>query len=199
MSDRDLEDRLRRALSRPSVATSDFDLTPGIRPRPRELRAAGVLIAVWLRPEGARLILTQRSPQLKHHPGQVAFPGGKVDPGDDGPVGAALREAQEEIALPPGMVETLGTFPAHETVTGFAVTPVLGLVRDAFCPLAEAGEVAEVFTVPMDHVLNLSRYRVERRRWQGVWRSYYTVPWGPYYIWGATARMLRQLAERVAE
>ena len=82
---------------------------------------------IWQRPGGARVILTQRSPQLKHHPGQVAFAGGKVDADDDGPIAAALREAQEEIALPPDHVEVLGTLPAHETVTGFRVLPVNGL------------------------------------------------------------------------
>ncbi|MFT4148749.1 MAG: CoA pyrophosphatase [Paracoccaceae bacterium] len=185
-------------MTRPASPSSDFDLNAGHRPQGRSLRQAGVLVAVWLRPEGARVILTQRSPQLKHHPGQVAFAGGKVDPGDDGPVGAALREAQEEIGLPPDLVEVLGTLPAHETVTGFSVTPVLGLIRQDFHPVAEAGEVAEVFTVPLSHVLDRSRYRIERRRWQGAWRQYYVVPWGPYYIWGATARMLRALAEQVA-
>ena len=195
---------IRRALLRPARPSSDFDLNaailpPGVRPKPRALRDAGVLVAIWQRPGGARVILTQRSPQLKHHPGQVAFAGGKVDADDDGPIAAALREAQEEIALPPGHVDILGTLPAHETVTGFRVLPVLGLIRDDFTPKAEAGEVAEIFTVPLAHVLDRSRYRIEERQWQGVTRRYYTVPWGPYYIWGATARMLRQLAERVAE
>lgn len=195
----DLEAALRRALTRPVPASSDFDLNPGLAPPSRQLRPAGVLIGVWLRPEGARLLLTQRSSQLKHHPGQIAFPGGKVDPGDRDAVGAALREAEEEIALPRESVEVLGTLSPHETVTGFAVTPVLGLIRGDFHPRPEAGEVAEVFTVPMSHVLDQTRFRIERRRWQGVWRNYYVVPWGPYYIWGATARMLRQLAQRVAE
>ena len=195
---------IRRALTRPAKPSSDFDLNPailppGVRLKPRALREAGVLVAIWLRDRGAQVILTQRSPQLKHHPGQVAFPGGKVDPTDDGPVAAALREAHEEIALPPDRVEMLGTLPAHETVTGFRVLPVLGLVRGDFTPLAEAGEVAEVFTVPLGHILDRSRYRIEQRQWQGVTRSYYTVPWGPYYIWGATARMLRALAEQVAD
>lgn len=193
------ENLLRRAIARPAKPSSDFDLNPGIRPKPRDLREAGVLIAVWLRPEGAQVILTQRSPQLKHHPGQVAFPGGKVDPGDDGPIGAALRESMEEVALPPASVQVLGTMSPHETVTGFRVTPVLGLVRDGFTPIPEAGEVAEVFCVPLAHVLDRKRYRVESRRWQGTNRSYFVLPWGPYYIWGATARILRALAGQAAE
>lgn len=192
------EDRLRAALTRPARPSSDFDLNPAIAlPPGRVLRPAAVLVPVWLRPDGARLILTKRASHLKHHPGQIAFPGGKVDAVDDGPVGAALREAQEEIGLSADLVTVLGTLPTHETVTGFTVTPVLALVRGDFTPVPEAGEVEEAFTVPLSHVLDPACYHIERRRWRGEWRRYYTVPYGPYYIWGATARMLRGLADRV--
>ena len=198
---------LRRALRCPAQKTSDFDLNPGLHPRgkpgSRPLRDAGVLVAIWLRCgdslNDAQVILTQRSAQLKHHPGQVAFAGGKVDPQDDGPISAALREAREEIALPTARVEVIGTLAPHQTVTGFQVLPVLGLIRGSFTPIAEANEVAEVFAVPLTHLLDLRRYRIEQRRWQGVARRYYTVPWGPYYIWGATARILHGLAERFAD
>lgn len=187
-------DRLRAALARPGGDSSDFDLNPGlVLPAGRVLRPAAVLVAIWQ----DRLILTKRASHLKHHPGQIAFPGGKVDPIDDSAEAAALREAREEIALPPTTVELLGRLPAHETVTGFSVTPVLGHIRDAFSPVPETGEVEEVFTVPLSHVLNPARYVVERRLWRGEWRHYYAVPYGPYYIWGATARILRGLAERV--
>ncbi|MBC2836063.1 CoA pyrophosphatase [Paragemmobacter straminiformis] len=192
------EERLREALTRPARPSSDFDLNPAIvLPEGRVLRPAAVLVAVWLRPEGARLILTKRASHLQHHPGQIALPGGKVDAGDDGPVGAALREAREEIGLPSAQVEVLGELPAHETVTGFSVTPVLALMRGDFVAVPEAGEVDEAFDVPLSHVLDPARYRIERRRWRGEWRRYYAVPWGPYYIWGATARILRGLADRV--
>lgn len=192
------EERLRVALTRPARPSSDFDLNPAIvLPEGRVLRPAAVLVPVWLRADGARLILTKRSSHLQHHPGQIALPGGKVDAGDDGPVGAALREAQEEIGLPSAQVEILGELPTHETVTGFSVTPVLALVRGDFTAVPEAGEVDEVFSVPLAHVLTVDRYRIERRRWRGEWRRYYAVPYGPYYIWGATARILRGLADRV--
>ena len=161
---------------------------------PWVLRAAAVLVAVT---EAGRLILTKRASHLAHHPGQIAFPGGKVDAGDASPEAAALREAQEEIGLPPAAVQVLGRLPCHETVTGFQITPVLGVVRQAFVPQPEAGEVEEVFTVPLGHVLDPARYSVERRRWRGEWRRYYAVPYGPYYTWGATARILRGLADRV--
>ena len=190
------DSRLRRALLRPAGESSDFDLTPALRlPEGRRLRPAAVLVAV----QGDRLILTKRASHLKHHPGQIAFPGGKVDEGDASPEATALREAQEEVGLPPAAVEVLGRLPVHETVTGFLVTPVLARVRQPFVPVPEAGEVDEVFHVPLAHVLDRGRYVIERRLWQGQWRRYYAVPWGPYYIWGATARILRGLAERVAE
>jgi 8-oxo-dGTP pyrophosphatase MutT (NUDIX family) len=195
-----VEARLRAVLARSAGPSSDFDLNPGMRPpADKPLRPAAVLVPVWLRPEGATLILTKRSSHLKHHPGQIAFPGGKVDATDTSPKAAALRETQEEIGLPPDRVEILGTLPVHETVTGFAVTPFIGLIRGAFNPTPEAGEVEEVFTVPLSHALTPARFAVERRQWMGVWRRYYAVPYGPYYIWGATARILRGLADGVGQ
>ncbi|MBZ4689551.1 MAG: hydrolase [Cereibacter sp.] len=192
-------DALRLALTRATDASSDYDLNPGISlPEGRKLRAAAVLIPVWERPGGAQLILTKRASHLAHHPGQIAFPGGKIDAGDASPEAAALREAEEEVGLDPARVEILGQLPPHETVTGYTVVPVLALVRGELDFRCDPREVEEVFTVPLAHVLNPARYRIERRLWRGEWRRYYTVPWGPYYIWGATARMLRGLADRMA-
>ena len=193
----DVEAGLRAALACPAGPSSDFDLNPGVRPAAdKPLRPAAVLVPIWLRRDGAGVILTKRSSHLKHHPGQIAFPGGKVDATDAGPEAAALRETQEEIGLPPSRVQIIGTLPVHETVTGFAITPFVGLIHGPFTPVPEAGEVQEVFSVPLFHVIDPTRFSIEQRQWMGVWRRYYAVPHGPYYIWGATARILRGLAGR---
>lgn len=198
MQTADAIEALRRAPHAAGGASSDFDLNPGtILPEGRRLRPAGVLVGFQDSAAGLQLVLTKRSSRLKHHPGQIAFPGGKQEPGDADVIAAALREAQEEVALDRSAVEVLGTLPSHETVTGFRVTPVLALIHGPFDPVPEPGEVDEVFTVPFAHVMAPARYAVEGRRWRGAIRRYYAVPYGPYYIWGATARILRGLADRI--
>ncbi|MDN5786110.1 CoA pyrophosphatase [Pseudorhodobacter sp.] len=191
-------DLLRQALQARTGGSSDFDLNPGtVLPKGRILRDAAVLVAVTETKRGPQIILTKRSSQLKHHPGQIAFPGGKVERFDQNPTAAALREAQEEVGLSPAHVRILGELPAHETVTGFTVTPVLAWIEGGFDPIAEAGEVEEVFSVPLEFVTNPANFRVESRLWLGAARRYYAAPYGPYYIWGATARILHALAERL--
>ncbi|WP_422075640.1 NUDIX hydrolase [Tranquillimonas rosea] len=196
MTTDDIRARIADRLAAPGRPSSDFDLnTEGASPGQHALRGAGVLVPLHAQDGAVRVILTKRSSALKHHPGQIAFPGGKIEPGDGDAATAALREAEEEIGLPRERVTLLGTLPPHETVTRFTMTPLVGWIEGPFDPVPEAGEVAEVFSVPLSHVAEPARFRVEGRRWQGRRRYYYAVPWGPYYIWGATARILRGFAE----
>ncbi|WP_292292155.1 CoA pyrophosphatase [Marivita sp.] len=192
--------RLEAALRKNTTASSDFDLNPDVDlPVGRKLRPAGVLVPVLASADGPDVLLTKRSSRLKHHPGQIAFPGGKQDDSDADVTAAALREAHEEVGLSPDRVEVLGTLPTHETVTGFLVTPVIGWIDKPFDITPEPGEVAEAFRVPLAHVTQPGLFTVQSRRWRGTRRHYYTVPFGPYYIWGATARILRGLAERLED
>jgi len=192
--------RIRRALDAPAGASSDYDLNPGMRRAAGvPLRPASVLLPLVERGGGLSLILTRRAALLKHHPGQVAFPGGKQEPGDPSPLAAALREAEEEIGLAGGIVEPLGALDAHETVTDFLVTPFVGVVPKGFRPRPDPAEVEEVFEVPLAFVLDPANLQVHGRKWQGVTRRYYAIPYGPHYIWGATARMLKNFADRMRD
>ena len=188
--------KITAALGRLHQGSSDFDLNPDTRLDPmRTLRPAAVLVALQQVGGEIHVVLTKRASHLKHHAGQISFPGGKQEEADQSLEQTALREAEEEIGLPPQNVEILGAMPTHETVTNFTVTPVLGLIRATFTLTPDYNEVAEVFTVPLSHVTNTARFSVQGRRWRGQRRAYYTVPYGPYYIWGATARILWALAK----
>ena len=192
-------ERIRKALARPGEGSSDFDLNAGVRLSPPDrLRPAGVLVPLIEKAGEIHVILTKRTSHLKHHPGQIAFPGGKQEETDADATAAALREAEEEIGLPQTLVEVLGYLPEHETVSVFSVKPVIARIRDDFRRIPEPGEVEEVFDVPLSHLLDPERYQVHGRSWLGQKRYYFTVPWGPYYIWGATARICRVLADRLA-
>lgn len=175
--------------------TSDFDLNKDLRPAAPKLREAAVLIPIVERVSGLQIILTRRSSHLKHHPGQIAFAGGKVDESDASILDAALREAHEEIGLPADFVKVLGELPQHETVSAFQVTPFVGLVSQDYEPRPEKGEVDEIFEVPLSLFLNPENFQIHPRVWHGVERRYFAVPYGPYYTWGATARILRMFCD----
>jgi 8-oxo-dGTP pyrophosphatase MutT (NUDIX family) len=162
-----------------------------------DARAAAVLVPVVDREEGATIILTTRAKGLRNHSGQVAFPGGSIDPGDASPEAAALREAHEEIALDPAFVETIGRLPVYVSGTGFVITPVLALVRPGFTLAPEPGEVADVFEVPLSFLMDAANHTRESRMWQGRERHYYVMPFGERFIWGVTAGIIRTLYERL--
>ncbi|MCF6444601.1 CoA pyrophosphatase [Nereida sp. MMG025] len=195
MAQTDLRKLLANQCEAIGQSSSDFDLNPDVDPPKIKLREAAVLIGLIDGPNGLDLLLTKRSSRLRNHPGQIAFPGGKKDDSDASLQDAAVREAYEEVGLPPASVDIIGTLPPHHTVTGFSVSPVVGLIRAPFLARPEDNEVEEVFFTPWDHVMTPSNYVVQSRQWQGVQRHYYAVPYGPYYIWGATARILRGLAD----
>ncbi len=189
----DLKNTLCRTIENVRRESSDFDLNSGVvLPKDRELKPAAVLITIT---EAGELILTKRAAHLKHHAGQIAFAGGRMDDTDRDLTQTALREAQEEIGLDPSVVNVLGLLPTHETVTSYSITPIVAMVPSGLKFTPEPGEVDEVFTVPLSHVLTPMNYRIEGRVWQGQTRYYYAAPYGPYYIWGATARILRGMAE----
>ncbi len=178
-------------------ARSDFDLNPGAERPERTLRPAAVLIPIIAGPEGATVLMTRRSDSLASHTGQIAFPGGRLDPGETA-VEAALREAFEEVALDPALVEVLGVGDAYETGTGFLVTPVVGWLTAPPATTPSPDEVAEVFDVPWDFLMdpaNHSRHSYDRegqpRRW------YWAMTHGQRYIWGVTAGIVRALRARL--
>ena len=194
-------EHIKIALEKPIGAedTSDFDLNKNLAPFDIELRDAAVLIPIVNRPNGLHVILTKRSDNLKHHPGQIALPGGKAERDDKNSIETALREAHEEIGLVKTNVEILGILPKHQTITNFCVTPVVGLVKNSYEPKVDLSEVDEIFEIPFQIFTNHKNYQIHHRLWNNQKRGYYTVPYGPYYIWGATARIMRMFCSILSE
>jgi len=157
---------------------------------------AAVLVPVVDRPEPT-VILTERPKTMRKHPGQISFPGGRIDPGDDGPIAAALREAEEEIALPRHAVEVIGIADRYRTITGFEVTPVLGVLPPDLPLAAQPGEVAYLFEAPLHFLLDPRRQAIRAVEWQGQERTYYEIDWQGRRIWGATAAMIVNLSRRL--
>ncbi len=156
---------------------------------------AAVLVPLVPRPEGATILLTRRTRNLEKHAGQISFPGGKIERGDGSPEAAALRETEEEVGLARERIEILGRLARRVTGTGFRVTPVVGLARPPFELRPAAGEVDAVFEVPLAFVLDRGNHRTEVRLREGVERRFHAMPYGDFYIWGLTARLLVALCD----
>jgi 8-oxo-dGTP pyrophosphatase MutT (NUDIX family) len=158
-------------------------------------KPAAVLMPVVLRPSGLTVLLTERAAHLKTHAGQVAFPGGRIEPGE-GALTAALREAQEEIGLDPALVSPLGFLPPYFSGTGFRVQPLVALVPPEIALQPNPDEVGRIFEVSLDHVLDLAQYRQSTIFWRGKERTFFILDYPDAYIWGVTAGILRSFAER---
>ena len=193
-------ERLRERFAGPPVWTPEFSTEH--RLTERAPAHASVLVALVSRRDELTVLLTQRTDHLTAHPGQISFPGGRVEPIDADAAATALREAHEEIGLEAEFVDVLGVMPAYTTGTGFIVTPVVALVRPGFAIKADPFEVAEVFEVPLSFLMNPANHRRHAVELAGVRREFLSMPWDGldehgrprrYFVWGATAAMLRNL------
>lgn len=177
----------------------DYDLNPQNRPAEKlALKPAAVLLPLVFRAE-AHVLLTQRTHLLTLHAGQVAFPGGRAEPSDVSLVETALRETQEETGIDPAFVTVAGFLDAYETGTGYAILPVVGLLSEGFALAPHAGEVAEIFEVPLSFLLDPDNKKMQSREFQGRVRSFYSFTYEGHYIWGATAAMLLNFGERITQ
>lgn len=191
-------DPLEAHVGQERVIHSDFDLNPAHAPtQPVSLKPAAVLVGLVERPTGLSVILTRRADTLRSHTGQVAFPGGRTDPGEL-PWHTALREAEEEIGLNPGLVSVAGLSTPYQTGTGYLVTPVIGFVEPTLTLTANPHEVAVIFETPFGFLMNPVNYEErEGKTPAGDSRRFYAMTWEDQYIWGATAGMLRALYDRL--
>jgi 8-oxo-dGTP pyrophosphatase MutT (NUDIX family) len=162
----------------------------------RPIRPAAVLVPVIERDE-PMVLLTQRAAHLPHHPGQISFPGGKIDAGDASPLDAALREAEEEIGLDRKLVSPLGYLDVYMTTLGYRIVPVIARVAPGFALTLNTMEVDVAFEVPLNFLMQLKNHRRHSREWQGMMRHFYAIPYQERYIWGVTAGILRNLYDRI--
>lgn len=170
----------------------DHDLNPGFRPEV-SLRPAAVMVGLVERGDTMNVLLTRRTDNLEHHPGQISFPGGHIEEEDLDATAAAIRETHEETGISPKCIEIIGSLDTYITRTGFSVEPVVGIISPPFDISPDPSEVAEVFEVPLAHFLNPANHQRSERNFEGNMRMFYAMPYGEYYIWGATAGMLFNL------
>lgn len=181
----------------PSGDRGDHDLNPDFKPARSPLLPAAVLVPLIARPNGLTVLLTRRTSHLKAHAGQISFPGGKTEPHDNDAVATALRETEEEVGMPKENVDIVGRLDRYVTRTGYDITPVVGFVMPPFPVRPDPSEVDEVFEAPLSFLLDPTNRIMDSRQFQGQTRYFYAMPFGDYYIWGATAGMLVNLAMRL--
>ena len=189
--------RAAEALARPGAAGGDHVLNPDMTTDGMRLVDAAVLIPVVARTPEATVLLTQRTADLRTHAGQIAFPGGKIEPDDLTPVAAALREAEEEVGLDPKLVKVVGELPPYLSRTGFRITPVLGRVAAEHVLTLNLSEVTEAFEVPLGFLLDPANHHKASRTFAGRERYFWEIPYQDRYIWGVTAGIIRGLYEQV--
>jgi len=178
---------------------SDYDFNPEFR-RPAgevKLTPAAVLMPIINKPVPT-VLLTQRTETLSRHAGQVSFPGGRVDDTDESPLATALRETHEETGIASNFIRVAGYMEGYETGTGFAILPVVGIVKEGFTLMPNPAEVHDIFEVPLCFLLDPKNRERQSREWQGQKREFYAFNYGSHYIWGATAAILVNFAERFA-
>jgi 8-oxo-dGTP pyrophosphatase MutT (NUDIX family) len=191
-------DGLRRALAgRPFSRLDTAALAAGYRGSPGALAEAAVLVPVYFRSGAASVLMTRRRNDLRLHPGQISFPGGKIDPADADARAAALREAEEEIGLARALVEPLGYLDLYLTFSGFRILPVVARVKPDYALELNTQEVEDAFEVPLAFLMGPENHQKHSRDWKGVTRHYYAMPYQERYIWGVTAGILRNLYERI--
>jgi 8-oxo-dGTP pyrophosphatase MutT (NUDIX family) len=161
------------------------------------LTRAAVLVPIISRDDGLKVLLTKRAKNLKNHPGQISFPGGSVDDTDLNAQHTALRETEEEVGLDPSHVEVIGQLDQYIVGTGYLVSPVIGLIKPPFKLIRQEAEVAEIFEVPLDFLIEPKNFKRYAREFNGTVHHHFSLTWQSYFIWGATAGMLRNLSERL--
>ena len=171
----------------------DYDLNPTMERNKQSLTPAAVLVPLVLRQGNMTVMLTRRTNTLAHHPGQVSFPGGHIDPKDISATDAALRETEEEVGIERKHVEVIGELDTYMTRTGFSVTPIVGIVTPPFEVIPDPIEVAEIFEVPISFFMDKDNHKKHSRKFEGIDRQFYAMPYNKYFIWGATAGMLINL------
>ena len=182
----------------PESGDSGTDRMLEIIAREIPIRPAGVLIPVVDHPEPT-VLLTLRSPDLPDHAGQISFPGGKIDTGDASPRETALREAFEEVGLDHSFVDPIGYLGLYGTSFGYRIVPTVARVKPGFKLTVNPSEVVDAFEVPLAFLMNPANHQIHQKEFRGMMRSYYAMPFGDRYIWGATAGMLRLLYERICQ